>query len=133
MIKDLVLWRLEKAEKTFEDAELLLERDSFASAINRYYYAAFYAIRALLATRELDSPKHSGVISLFNREFIKTNLLSKKASKTITKVFDLRSNVKLSTPHPKSDRQMGAGLFSCRRISTPGQPIWWISRHCYGR
>lgn len=92
MIKDLVLWRLEKSEKTFQDAELLLERDSFASAINRYYYAAFHAIRALLATRELDSPKHSGVISLFNREFIKTNLLSKKASKTITKVFDLRSN-----------------------------------------
>lgn len=92
MIKDLVLWRLEKAEKTFQDAELLLEKGSFESAINRYYYAAFYAIRALLATRELDSPKHSGVISLFNREFVKTNLISKKASKTITKVFDLRSN-----------------------------------------
>ncbi|SHK47708.1 HEPN domain-containing protein [Desulforamulus aeronauticus] len=91
MIKDLVLWRIEKAERTFQDADLLLERDSFASAINRYYYAAFYAIRALLATKELDSPKHSGVISLFNREFVKTNLFSKKASKTITKVFDLRS------------------------------------------
>jgi len=29
---------------------------------------------------------------LFNREFVKTNLLSRRASKTITKVFDLRSN-----------------------------------------
>lgn len=92
MIKDLVLWRMEKAEKTFQDAELLLEKGSFASAINRFYYAAFYAIRALLATRDLDSPKHSGVISLFNKEFVKTELISKKTSKTITKVFDLRSN-----------------------------------------
>lgn len=31
MIKDLVLWRLEKAEKTFQDADLLLERDSLGN------------------------------------------------------------------------------------------------------
>ncbi|HVJ49982.1 HEPN domain-containing protein [Desulfitobacterium sp.] len=40
------------------------------SVINRYYYAAFHAVRALLALKELDSSKHSGVISYFNRFLI---------------------------------------------------------------
>jgi uncharacterized protein (UPF0332 family) len=34
-------------------------------AVNRFYYAAFYVARSLLALRELDSSRHNGVISLF--------------------------------------------------------------------
>ena len=92
MIKDLVLWRLEKAEKTYDDGDLLFANDSYSSAVNRFYYAAFHAIRALLATKQMDSSKHSGVISLFNREFVKSWQMSKQASKTIVKVFNMRSD-----------------------------------------
>ncbi len=60
-------WRLEKAEKTFIEGDQLLKLGFYNGAINRFYYAAFHAARALLATKNLDSAKHSGVISLFNR------------------------------------------------------------------
>jgi uncharacterized protein (UPF0332 family) len=60
-------YRLSRARETYNDALKLLEEGSLNSATNRFYYAAFYAARALLATKELDSSKHSGVISCLTR------------------------------------------------------------------
>lgn len=62
-------YRMERARETFQDGARLLENGSLKGAANRLYYAAFYAARALLAVLELDSSKHSGVISLFNKHF----------------------------------------------------------------
>ncbi|MCG0278983.1 MAG: HEPN domain-containing protein [Thermanaeromonas sp.] len=88
---ELSRWRLEKAERTFREGEQLLEAGSYNGAINRFYYAAFHAARALLALKKLDSAKHSGVISLFNREFVKPGLISKEASATLSTLFNLRA------------------------------------------
>jgi uncharacterized protein (UPF0332 family) len=38
----------------------------------------------------LDSAKHTGIISLFNREFVKTGKLSKECGKIIGDVFNRR-------------------------------------------
>ncbi|MBC7335465.1 MAG: HEPN domain-containing protein, partial [Clostridia bacterium] len=84
-------WRLEKAEQTFREGKQLLEAGSYNGAINRFYYAAFHAARALLATKRLDSAKHSGIISLFNREFVKPGLISEEASTTLSALFSLRA------------------------------------------
>lgn len=66
MNRELVEWRLKKAEGTFKEGEDLLLLGHYSGAINRFYYATFHAMRAILATEELDSAKHSGVIALFN-------------------------------------------------------------------
>ena len=44
----------------------------YGSAINRAYYAIFYAASALLRTRQLIRGKHSAVISAFRQYFIKS-------------------------------------------------------------
>ena len=72
---ELAKYRITKAEEAHADGCLLLDNGSFNGAVNRFYYAAFYAARALLATKNLDSSKHSGVLSYFNRYFIKDGLL----------------------------------------------------------
>ncbi len=46
---DLIHYRLERAKETLEDAQLLIEKKRWNSAINRLYYSAFYAVIALLA------------------------------------------------------------------------------------
>jgi uncharacterized protein (UPF0332 family) len=43
----------------------------------------FTAARALLATKQLDSSKHSGVIALFNQNFVKGGVVRKEASKCL--------------------------------------------------
>ncbi|MFQ5901914.1 MAG: HEPN domain-containing protein [Thermodesulfobacteriota bacterium] len=65
-------------------AEALLVADSFDDSIGRSYYAIFTAARALLALKGLDSKRHSGVVALFNKHFIKTGLLAKESYQIIT-------------------------------------------------
>src|SRR3972149_5241413 len=81
----LVSYRLESATEKLKSAIDLLENGDYKDSVNRSYYAIFTAARALLATRQLDSAKHSGVIALFNQHFVKPGTVSKEASKLIEK------------------------------------------------
>lgn len=51
---DLIKYRLHRAKETFEDAKILGERHRWNSAVNRLYYAAFYAVSALLLKSDLN-------------------------------------------------------------------------------
>jgi uncharacterized protein (UPF0332 family) len=86
----LVKYRLQEAEETLREAHLLLEQSGLRGSINRSYYAMFYALMALLATKGLGTSKHSGVVSLFDREFVKTGIFSKDLSKSLHRAFDER-------------------------------------------
>lgn len=65
--KELAMYRLESAEERLKAARLLLEKQMYADSASRVYYAVFQAARAALATKGLDSRKHSGIIGLFNQ------------------------------------------------------------------
>jgi len=75
---DLIAYRLERARETLEDARLLADHGHANSAVNRLYYACFYAVSALLYSKGLSATKHSGVRSLFGQHFVKTGLISKE-------------------------------------------------------
>jgi uncharacterized protein (UPF0332 family) len=70
-LEDLLRYRIEQAHETLREAEILLGEEALRGAIDRAYYAMFYALLALLATRQLGTSQHSGAISLFDREFVK--------------------------------------------------------------
>ena len=89
-LKALLDYRLEQAYETLREAEILLREDALRGAINRAYYAMFYALLALLATKQLGTSKHSGAISLFDREFVKTGLFSREFSRSLRLAFTLR-------------------------------------------
>ncbi len=82
--------RLQRARETLHEGDLLREANAQDGAVNRYYYAAFYGARALLATLELDSPKHSGVIALFNRHFVKSQVVSPDVARVLVRSFEER-------------------------------------------
>ncbi len=86
----LVQYRFIQAEETLREAEILLHQSAFRGSVNRSYYAMFYAVSGLLATRGLGTSKHSGIISLFDREFVKTGVLPKALSRSLHKAFDQR-------------------------------------------
>jgi uncharacterized protein (UPF0332 family) len=70
-LEDLLRYRMEQAQETLREAEILLNEDAWRGTVNRAYYAMFYALLALLATRQLGTSRHSGALSLFDREFVK--------------------------------------------------------------
>ena len=84
--------RYEHALEDLKAAELLLEKEQYKSAVNRSYYSIFHAIRAVLAYDDIDSKKHSGIISTFQRLYIKTGIFNKEFSKIITDSFEIRSD-----------------------------------------
>ena len=50
-LHELVRYRLEQASETLAEAVLLRDAGAFRGAINRAYYAMFYVLLGLLATR----------------------------------------------------------------------------------
>jgi uncharacterized protein (UPF0332 family) len=74
----LVQHNLQKADDSIIQASALLNIQQQFGAVNRAYYAIFYAALAILLTKDLGSSKHSGVLSLFDREFVKTMFYSGK-------------------------------------------------------
>jgi len=88
--EDYARYRLENAKEKLNSAEVLLREKLFKDSLSRSYYAMFSAARALLATKELDSSKHSGVISLFNQHFLKTNIMDRKIGKKLSEAKDFR-------------------------------------------
>lgn len=89
--QSLIAYRIKRARETYRDAILLLdEGGSPESVINRSYYAMFYSVLARLTSLELGSSKHSGVISIFDKNFIKSGKFPESMSKDLHKAFDIR-------------------------------------------
>lgn len=72
---------------------LLSGEKSARSIINRVYYSMFYAILALLIFEPYSSSKHSGVLSYFNKHFIKEKIFPEELGRTVIKAFELRQRV----------------------------------------
>ena len=84
--------RLSQAKQCLVSAEALLQIYDERGAVNRAYYAVFHAIRSVLILEGKDFAKHSGVISYFRKEYIKTGVFSADISDTITDLFNSRSS-----------------------------------------
>lgn len=87
---DLIRYRLGRAFETLEEVTLLLNSGYANSAMNRLYYACFYAVTALLATEKQTSSKHSGVRALFNQNWVKPGLISREMGELYGLLFDRR-------------------------------------------
>lgn len=60
---ELVKYRLERAEETLREADLLAGEGFYNATINRLYYACFYSVMALLVKHSITATSHSGVKS----------------------------------------------------------------------
>ncbi|MBI5554365.1 MAG: HEPN domain-containing protein [Elusimicrobia bacterium] len=87
---DLIRYRIEKSKSTLADAQKYLKDVSLDSTVNRIYYAMFYAVNSLLISKGLFSSKHSGVIAIFNREFIKPGIINQDLGKFYSDMLDHR-------------------------------------------
>jgi uncharacterized protein (UPF0332 family) len=88
--KDLVRYRLARAQETLEDARILARTGRWNACVNRLYYACFYGVPALLVRDGLSSSKHAGVPSLFNRQYVKTGKIPKDLARIYNDLFERR-------------------------------------------
>ena len=89
-IKTLSKYRFKKALSNIAVAKTLNASGEYCFALNRAYYSAFNAMRAINALDGFDSSKHSGVIAHFNQEYVKTGKFPPATSGIIRKASMLR-------------------------------------------
>lgn len=81
-----------RAYDCLRQANLLLIEQEYTGVVNRAYYAYFDAIRALLATLNINTRSHAAVQNLFSLHFVKENLFDRSDTKALAKLFDMRQN-----------------------------------------
>jgi uncharacterized protein len=90
---------IENAREMLGAAHVMLNNDFYTSAINRAYYAIFYAANALLTTKGMNQGKHTRVIGAFRQYFVKTGLFPVEYSQIYGRAMEDRH---------ESDYDMGA-------------------------
>ena len=89
-IKELSGYRFETSLEDIVDAKLMFENGRYKNTLNRAYYSIFHAIKAVCVLDGFDSSKHSGVISYFNMNYVKTGIFPKELSKIIREASEKR-------------------------------------------
>jgi len=97
--KQYISMRIQQAENALADAKVLFDvRESWTGTINRAYYAVFYAATAVLATRDLSTSRHTGVVSMFGGEFVKKGLVSPELGRILHRLFEMRQRSDYHSP-----------------------------------
>lgn len=88
--KELVLYRLTKAQETLKEIDLLIDNQLWNTAVNRLYYACYYAVIALLIHKGIKAQTHAGVRQMFGLHIIKQGLIEKELGRFFSDIFDKR-------------------------------------------
>ena len=89
---DLMIYRLQRAHETMKEA-LVMSRESFYNAaVNRLYYACYYAAIALLIKNEIQPQTHNGVKTMLGLHFVSKGKLSREHGNTFNTLFEKRQS-----------------------------------------
>jgi uncharacterized protein (UPF0332 family) len=88
--EDYSIYRIQRANETILEVETHIRNGFWNTAINRMYYACFYAVGALLVKHGIDVSSHSGTRQKFGQLFVKTGKVDKELAKHYTDLFEKR-------------------------------------------
>lgn len=80
---DLSIYRMQNALETLDTAKLCLDNKKYKDTINRCYYAAFYAIKAVLALEQKDFKRHKDAVAYFNQNYVATGIFQRETGKLL--------------------------------------------------
>jgi uncharacterized protein (UPF0332 family) len=86
----LIEYRIERSLETIIEAEKAIRDNHLHLAANRIYYSIFYIVSALAIKNNFSTSKHSTLLSWFNREFVKKNIIKDDIGKIYNKAFQNR-------------------------------------------
>ena len=90
--RDLSGYRLSLAQETLANAKLCMDNQFYRDCINRSYYAAFYAVKAVLALDNIDFKRHKDVVATFNRDYVASGVYEKEIGRLLSRLQKKREN-----------------------------------------
>ena len=88
--EDMIVYRLERSRETLKEADYLISGRYFSTAVNRLYYACYYAVVALFLRDHLYAQTHAGIKSMLSLHYVRTGKLEVRLAKDFFRLFDLR-------------------------------------------
>ncbi len=89
-IDALVQYRIQRSKETLLEAQMLIHNGFFNAAVNRLYYACYYAVNALLVSQRIAAQSHAGVKQMFGLHFIVTGKLPTYLGRFYNQLFNDR-------------------------------------------
>ncbi len=88
--EDIIRIKIAKAIRTLSEAEKMIEFNYSNAALNRLYYACFYAATALLFSKDIFTKTHTGVKQMLGLHFISSGPLSISFGQFYSNIFRSR-------------------------------------------
>ena len=87
---ELAKYRIKRANDTIQEINIHIDNKLCSTAVNRLYYACYYAVSALLVKNNISAQTHGGTRHMYGLNFIKNGLIPKESGKFYTDIFDKR-------------------------------------------
>lgn len=89
-IRSLTRYRFERAKETLAEVPYLKEKGFYNTAVNRLYYACYYAAAALMIKHRLHPATHAGVKQMLGIHFVATGKLPREQGRNFSLLFERR-------------------------------------------
>ncbi|HCM19722.1 MAG TPA: antitoxin [Porphyromonadaceae bacterium] len=89
-IQALSNYRLQRAKETMAEAVDIASSAYYNTAVNRLYYACYYAVNALLIKNNITVQTHAGVKQMLGLHFVVTQKLAPHYARFYTQLFNYR-------------------------------------------
>ena len=89
-LEDLIQYRISRSSETLREAETMIQNKFWNAAVNRIYYACYYAVSALLLKKGIETNSHKGIRQMFGLHFIQSELLTKEDGRFFSDLYDRR-------------------------------------------
>lgn len=90
--KALVDYRLERAYATMQEAAVMTEKEFYNAAVNRLYYACYYATEALLLKHKIEAKSHAGIKAMLGLHFVSKGLVPISIGKILSTLYEKRQS-----------------------------------------
>lgn len=88
--KELIRYKIDKSQDTLKEADLLASGGFYNAAVNRLYYAAYYAASALILSDAIEAATHKGIKTMLGLKYIQTGKLDKEYGRIYQRLFESR-------------------------------------------
>jgi uncharacterized protein (UPF0332 family) len=86
----LIAYRMKRADETMQEADLMIKESLYHGAINRLYYACYYATVAILLKNGIQAQTHAGVKTMLGLHFVSKGLIPIEIGRILTTLFERR-------------------------------------------
>ena len=86
----LVAYRYQRAQETLAEIPFLNQQGYYNTAVNRLYYACYYAVTALLIKHGISYATHAGVKQMLGMHFVATGHLPREIGRVFSLLFERR-------------------------------------------